>query len=450
MSSSSASSGAAEGELVALKMMEREPCQQNERMRVSWVREVEVLKHIHHPSLIRFIKSFSTPKHHVLVLERVAGGELFDLLALYQLELAQREWLVRRLFAELANAVGWMHSINLVHRDIKLENIILTRHVFQGLQTGMSTDGNGGGGGGGGTAPLTPSSLGPIPLLKLTDFGLSRFIEPTQPLLETRCGSEEYASPELIIGKKYDGRKTDVWAMGVVLYALVCGSLPFLETGSGVAAGAGASAAAAGQSDATAGATSSMTARTREGYTGARDATERKAHLLRIAKGDLRWPSQGNDASLDALPPTSAGAGGCPPANRLITPRAKHLVGRLLRRDAGKRMAAWDCFEDDWLKVGSFTGAGAGVGLKQTQGQLPRPGSGAGGVLPSENSAPTSAPAPPPLTTSSAHLAPTGEASAYGQPVELPPDPRSELGQAWLRERAYVRAGEVSGVARDD
>lgn len=379
-----------EGTLIALKMMEREPCEQNQRMRVSWVREVEVLKHISHPSLIRFINSFSTPRHHVLVLERLVGGELFDLLSNHQAELAKREWLVRRLFGELANAVGWMHSINLVHRDIKLENIILTRDLFSSSAP----------------SPLRPQDLGPIPLLKLTDFGLSRFIEPSGTLLETRCGSEEYAAPELIIGKKYDGRKTDVWAMGVVLYALVCGSLPFL----------GDPVSLDDNEDATSQHSSAMS--TREGS--GRDARDRKAHLLRIAKGDLKWPHRVNDESLDE-PPSSL----CPMSNRLITPFAKHIVSRLLRRDANKRANAWDCFEDPWLTHGSFVGS------------KPKASSTSGEASVTD-------------TAGLADREVRGEATAYGETVELPLDPRTSDGKAWLRENARVGAGDVPTLAKDD
>ncbi|EPQ25850.1 uncharacterized protein PFL1_06946 [Pseudozyma flocculosa PF-1] len=203
-------------ERVALKMLDREPCSQNERLKVSWVREVEVLKHISHPNLVRFVEAFSTPLHHTLVLEHVSGGELFELLAQHHERMAQREWLVRRIFCELANAVGWMHNVNLVHRDIKLENILLTTSLFQATDHARP-------------GLLKPSQLPQGPLVKLTDFGLSRFIDPQQPSLETRCGSEEYAAPELIIGKRYDGRKTDAWALGVVLYAMLTGSLPFLD-----------------------------------------------------------------------------------------------------------------------------------------------------------------------------------------------------------------------------
>lgn len=65
------------------------------------------------------------------------------------------------------------------------------------------------------------------PLVTLTDLGLSRRIDPANPLLTTRCGSEDYAAPEILLGQPYDGRATDAWALGVLLYALMEGRLPF-------------------------------------------------------------------------------------------------------------------------------------------------------------------------------------------------------------------------------
>lgn len=216
--------------------------------------------------------------------------------------------------------------------------------------------------------PVTPADIPPVPLLKISDFGLSRFVDPASPMLETRCGSEEYAAPELIIGKRYDGRATDVWALGVVLYALLCGFLPFLED----SAGGGVAAREGGQD---------------------RNARERKAHLLRIAKGDLRWPALANDKCLDVPTPP------VPQSNRLITPAAKHITARLLRRDAAKRAAAWDVFEDPWMRQGSFE---------------------------------------------------RGEVSAAGQDTTyVLPDPRSSEGRRWLQEHARV-IGAVADVARDD
>ena len=69
----------------------------------------------------------------------------------------------------------------------------------------------------------------PYAFVTLTDLGLSRRIPapPASPLLTTRCGSEDYAAPELILGQQYDGRATDTWALGVLLYALMEGRLPF-------------------------------------------------------------------------------------------------------------------------------------------------------------------------------------------------------------------------------
>ncbi|EJF62716.1 Pkinase-domain-containing protein, partial [Dichomitus squalens LYAD-421 SS1] len=101
----------------------------------------------------------------------------------------------RRIWGELCRAVAWMHSVCLVHRDIKLENILLTADPF--------------------AHPLPAHSL-----IKLTDFGLSRFVDPAHPHLTTLCGSDSYAAPELVMGRPYDGRETDAWACGVVLYAL--------------------------------------------------------------------------------------------------------------------------------------------------------------------------------------------------------------------------------------
>ncbi|KAJ3768110.1 kinase-like domain-containing protein, partial [Lentinula raphanica] len=106
----------------------------------------------------------------------------------------------RRIFAELCKAVGWLHGVGLVHRDIKLES----NYAFPASAK----------------SPSLPASS--QPLVKLTDFGLSRFIDPAKPLLTTRCGSEAYAAPELVSESAggYDARETDAWACGVVLYAL--------------------------------------------------------------------------------------------------------------------------------------------------------------------------------------------------------------------------------------
>lgn len=304
---------------VALKMIACEPWKVDERMRVSWVREAETLKRISHPCIVSFHRAFRTPKHYTLVLEAVPGDELFELLSQHHAQVSQREWLVRRIFGELANAVHWMHSIHLVHRDIKLENIMLTRKLF----TASST--------------LTPWELGPMPLIKITDFGLARFVKEGQ-LLETRCGSEEYAAPELILGKMYDGCKTDLWAMGVVLYAMITGAIPFLSSGP--------------QETTEPNNSSFKDSRERNDRAYGDSGRERKAHLLRIVKCELYWPDKINDMCQDV--PSDGDGWDFDPSNRLVTPRAQHIITRFLRRDPGKRASCRELWQDPWFLYGSF------------------------------------------------------------------------------------------------
>ncbi|GAA5860509.1 hypothetical protein JCM3774_006191 [Rhodotorula dairenensis] len=302
--------GGSDGGLVALKLVKRKACEGNERMRISVMREVEVLKTIQHPSLVVMFSSFSTPVYTALVLEYCDGGELFDFLASWHPHLS--ESLARRIFGELLSAVGWMHEICLVHRDIKLENILLTARPFP---------------------CATPSGvLGtlPTPFIKLTDFGLSRFVNPASPLLATRCGSEEYAAPELIMGKMYDGRQTDAWALGVVLYAIVTGVMPFVESVSG-------------------------------------GSRARKAYLLKIAKADFRWPGQtslSRTSSLSAASPPSHARGvsdtlpSMPGSSssasshmlRLVSPAVMTLVERLLVRNPAKRATVAQVWDMEWMQ----------------------------------------------------------------------------------------------------
>ncbi|KAF8321789.1 kinase-like protein [Clavulina sp. PMI_390] len=197
------------GRLVAVKMIPIAACDADDRTRISFVREVEVLRHIAHPNIASYLHSYTTATHHCLVLEYIGGGELFSLVnSDEQFSRITEPW-VRRMWGELTLAVGWMHGVGLVHRDIKLENILLTCNPF------ASSDGL-----------ANPEGL-TGPLIKLTDFGLARFVDTATPLLTTRCGSEYYSAPEIIMAQPYDGRQTDAWACGVILFALVTRSLPF-------------------------------------------------------------------------------------------------------------------------------------------------------------------------------------------------------------------------------
>ena len=117
--------------VAAVKVTSRAVCKVNSRTRIAFLREVSVLRHISHPNIVGFLQSFSTTTHHCLVLERITGEELFNSLAddanRRRLLLpgpgdAVGEGLVRRIFGEIVRAVGWLHEVNIVHRDIKLES----------------------------------------------------------------------------------------------------------------------------------------------------------------------------------------------------------------------------------------------------------------------------------------------------------------------------------------
>ncbi|KAG8232871.1 hypothetical protein J437_LFUL012487 [Ladona fulva] len=125
----------------------------------------------------------------VLVMEYAAGGELYDYLSERKV-LAEAE--ARRIFRQIATAVYYCHKHKICHRDLKLENILLDEH------------GN----------------------AKIADFGLSNVFDETR-LLNTFCGSPLYASPEIVRGTPYHGPEVDCWSLGVLLYTLVYGAMPF-------------------------------------------------------------------------------------------------------------------------------------------------------------------------------------------------------------------------------
>ncbi|KAF1961618.1 kinase-like protein, partial [Byssothecium circinans] len=196
--------------LAAIKVVEHGPAggADEERVDLSLKREVEMLQSISHPSLVHFRAFDYGDKQALLVLTYCPGGDMFDVASNYRHLLGVE--FVQRIFAELVSATRYLHNQLIVHRDIKLENVLLNIPVS--------------------TVPLLKNPRShPYPTATLTDLGLSRRIPvpPESPLLTTRCGSEDYAAPEILLGQPYDGRLTDAWALGVVLYALMEGRLPF-------------------------------------------------------------------------------------------------------------------------------------------------------------------------------------------------------------------------------
>ncbi|XP_029111332.1 serine/threonine-protein kinase SIK3 homolog isoform X1 [Scleropages formosus] len=152
-------------------------------------REVQIMKMLRHPHIIRLYQVMETERILYLVTEYASGGEIFDHLVAHG-RMAEKD--ARRKFKQIVAAVYFCHCRNIVHRDLKAENLLLDHNLN----------------------------------IKIADFGFSNIFSPGQ-LLKTWCGSPPYAAPELFEGKEYDGPKVDIWSLGVVLYVLVCGALPF-------------------------------------------------------------------------------------------------------------------------------------------------------------------------------------------------------------------------------
>ncbi|RCI12534.1 hypothetical protein L249_1186 [Ophiocordyceps polyrhachis-furcata BCC 54312] len=194
--------------LVAVKVCEHGPRggSSEERVEMSLKRELEILQDVHHPSLVHLLAWRIEPTRAILVLAYSPGGDLFDVATAHQDALTSP--LLRRIFAELVGAVRYLHNQRIVHRDIKLENVLVN------LSTAQLRD------------PRMDWAMFPQSVVTLTDLGLSRRITDGEKL-ETRCGSDDYAAPEVIMGQPYDGRATDAWSLGVLLYALLEARLPF-------------------------------------------------------------------------------------------------------------------------------------------------------------------------------------------------------------------------------
>jgi len=144
---------------------------------------------LHHPYICGMRDFIVQPHNYFMVMDYVNGGQLLDYIISHG---RLRERVARKFARQIASALDYCHRNNVVHRDLKIENILI------------SANGN----------------------IKLIDFGLSNLYNPAANL-QTFCGSLYFAAPELLNARAYTGPEVDVWSFGVVLYVLVCGKVPF-------------------------------------------------------------------------------------------------------------------------------------------------------------------------------------------------------------------------------
>ncbi|CAK8686850.1 unnamed protein product [Clavelina lepadiformis] len=175
-------------ELVAVKAIKKDKIKDNEDLK-HIRREIDIMSTIRHPHIIQIYEVFENQDRIVIVMEYAAGGELYDYLASKR-GIAEED--SKSFFRQIVSAVSYCHKAGIVHRDLKLENILLSNENQ----------------------------------IKIADFGLANKYK-AESLLNTFCGSPLYASPEIVTGVPYVGPEVDSWSLGVLLYALVYGTMPF-------------------------------------------------------------------------------------------------------------------------------------------------------------------------------------------------------------------------------
>ncbi|KAL6594467.1 Pkinase-domain-containing protein [Neocallimastix sp. 'constans'] len=176
---------------VAIKCLDKKKIKQNFDLTERVFREITLLKSINHNNICQLLQLIDSPHYIHMVLEYESGGELYD-------EIVKKSRLpleeCQIYFKQLVSAIDYCHNLGIVHRDLKPENILLDKHKKN---------------------------------VKIIDFGFSNLIKNNSYKLRTFCGSIAYAAPEVLSSRNYDGKKADIWSLGIILYVMLVGQVPF-------------------------------------------------------------------------------------------------------------------------------------------------------------------------------------------------------------------------------
>jgi len=178
------------GEKIAIKFIEKKFVDQEELKLLG--REIDIMKKVNHRNVLRLIEIYETDQHLSLVMELVNGGELF-----YKIvdkgSYSERD--ARDIVRQLVEGVDYLHEKGIAHRDLKPENLLCSENS-EGV------------------------------VIKIADFGLSKAFSGGS-VLETSCGTPDYAAPEVLRMEGAYDKSVDLWSMGVITYVLLCGFPPF-------------------------------------------------------------------------------------------------------------------------------------------------------------------------------------------------------------------------------
>ena len=176
------------GEKVAIKILDKLKIVESEDLE-RIIREMRMLSELDNDHVIKVYQIYEDDYHYLIIMEYCEGGELFNYIVKKQ-RLSENE--TAFFYYQIIEGIEYIHSKGIAHRDLKPENLLLDKDNK----------------------------------IKIIDFGLSNYFDGIQKL-ETPCGSPCYASPEMVGGNKYNGFFIDVWATGIILFAMLCGYLPF-------------------------------------------------------------------------------------------------------------------------------------------------------------------------------------------------------------------------------
>ena len=176
------------GKVMAMKIVSKDKIGDS-RSQDCFQREIDTMAYMEHPNIVKLHDFFSDEKNYYLILDCCAGGELKNFIIKND---KLNEPTAALIFQQVCQAIAYCHQSGVAHRDLKPENILIDK----------------------------------FPCVKISDFGLCGYIKDDK-LMDTFCGSPSYVAPECLFLKEYDGKKSDIWSLGVILYTMVTGNHPW-------------------------------------------------------------------------------------------------------------------------------------------------------------------------------------------------------------------------------
>jgi len=179
------------GQQVAIKILNKENIKTTEDKELVRI-EIEILKLCHHPNIVRLLDHLENNDYIYIVTEYIGGGTLGQYFKKKKFNFSERQ--ATNIMSQIANGVKYLHQYGIAHRDLKPDNIMITQQNDYGV-------------------------------IKIMDFGLSKILSPNERMVDG-YGTLSYVAPEVLLRTPYN-KEVDIWSMGVILFYMLSGKLPF-------------------------------------------------------------------------------------------------------------------------------------------------------------------------------------------------------------------------------